>query len=212
MKNLSLILLAAAMVACCPKPKTTVACIGDSITEGFGIKNQNVNGYPEQLRAMLGPDYCVQNCGRSATTMMTDGDFPYWTCNEFSNALALNADIVVIKLGTNDTKRYQWNAESYARSYRQMIDTLRSGGRNPRILLCTPVPVRGEKWTINDSTVVAGVIPIVRSLADEYGFEVIDLYQVLDGRRELLSDSVHPNAEGASLMARAVADAITHKQ
>ena len=41
---------------------------------------------------------------------------------------------------------------------------------------------------------------------------VIDMYQALAGKGELVSDKVHPNTQGASLMAEAAFKALTSKK
>ena len=198
------------LAACQHRRETlTVACIGDSITEGYGIERQCDNAYPALLDSILGPDYAVMNFGRSGTTMMRGGDYPYWTVKEMRNALNSRADIVVIKLGTNDCKAFQWDADEYETSYRALIDTLRSDGRNPRIYLCLPVPVMADKWTMSDSVIVNGVIPSVKRVAEDNRLSVIDLYTPFVGRMELFSDSIHPTRQGALLMAETIARAIT---
>lgn len=66
---------------------------------------------------MLGnnSDYTVQNLGVSGATMMhsPQGDYSYWDRGEWQTALKSEADIVVIQLGTNDAKTYQWNETAY---------------------------------------------------------------------------------------------------
>ena len=116
------------LTACGGNEQIRVACVGDSITEGHGIKIQSRDDYPVVLNRILGDGYSVQNCGKSGTTVQKDADYPYWICKEFSNAVALNADIVVIKLGTNDTKPQNWNAERFKADYQSLIDTLKTNG------------------------------------------------------------------------------------
>jgi alpha-L-fucosidase 2 len=81
-----------------------VACVGDSITEGYGLFYQSKTSYPVQLDSILGQGYTVMNLGRSATTLRKKGDFPYWTCKEFYDVFANKPNIIIIQLGTNDTK------------------------------------------------------------------------------------------------------------
>ena len=45
--------------------KIKVACIGNSVTFGAGIKDRNVNSFPVQLQQMLGDNYEVANFGYS---------------------------------------------------------------------------------------------------------------------------------------------------
>ena len=59
------------------KDAVRVACIGNSITFGAGIKNRSRDSYPSVLARMLGDNYWVKNFGVSARTMLNKGDHPY---------------------------------------------------------------------------------------------------------------------------------------
>ncbi len=192
----------------CTTKITRVACVGDSITEGYGLAVQSKTGYPVALDSILGSGYTVLNSGRSATTLQKKGDFPYWICKEFSNVFAFNPDIIVIKLGTNDTKPYNWQADRYEEDYQALIDTFRTIPANPRIYLCLPVPVFKTKWGINDSTVVNGVIPIIEKLAEANHLPVIDLYHPMLSQGANFPDSIHPNEQAAKVMAEIIAKKI----
>ena len=85
-----------------------VACVGNSITFGAGIANRDRDSYPSVLGQMLGRGYEVRNFGFSARTMLMKGDHPYMKEQMFQDALKYNPDIVVIKLGTNDSKSFNW--------------------------------------------------------------------------------------------------------
>ena len=202
-------MVAFAFTACSDNERITVACIGDSITEGHGITIQSEDGYPVVLNQILGNGYSVQNCGKSGTTMQKRADYPYWICKEFSNAMALNADIVVIKLGTNDTKPQNWNVDRFKADYQSLIDTLRSDGRNPQIFVCTPAPAFSHGWGINDSVIVAGVIPAVTDIAKTNNLTIIDLHTQLADKKEYFAvDGIHPDEAGAAYMAELIAKAI----
>ena len=76
-----------------------------------------VNGYPAQLQKMLGKDYYVKNFGVGARTMLNKGDHPYMKELAWKDALAFNPNIVVIKLGTNDSKDMNWKYGKYYRCF-----------------------------------------------------------------------------------------------
>lgn len=202
-------MLVVVSVAAGAKEKIKVACIGDSITEGYGLACQSKTGYPVVLDSMLGSGYAVQNCGRSATTLQKKGDFPYWICKEFSNVFSYNPDIVVIQLGTNDTKPNNWNAEGYERDYQALIDTLQTIESHPKIFLCLPVPVFKTNWGINDSTVVNGILPIITRLARVNHLPVIDLYHDMSQQAGNFPDGIHPDEQGACIMAGIIAKEIS---
>ena len=198
--------LAMTFSSCLREDYVKVACVGDSITEGMTIEWQSDNAYPSQLDAILGDGYEVLNLGRSSTTMMRNGDFPYWSAKEFSDVLRYHPDIIVIKLGTNDAKLKQWDPESYRSSYQAMIDTFRSISPVPTIKLCLPVAPQQTRWEITDSVVSGFVNPIVRELAERNGLELIDLYDAIGHDASLFSkDGIHPNKEGAKRIAEEVA-------
>jgi acyl-CoA thioesterase I len=198
----------AIMLVSCTQKKVKIACVGDSITEGYGLQYQSKTGYPVVLDSILGPEYFVQNCGRSATNMQKKADFPYWICKEFSNVFAYQPDIIIIKLGTNDTKPYNWEMERYAHDYQAMIDTFNTIASHPKIVLCLPVPVFKTKWGINDSTVVKGVIPVVESVAKTNNLPVIDLYHGMMEQGANFPDSIHPNEAAVKVMAGIIAEEI----
>ena len=187
---------------------TKVACIGDSITEGSGLKMQSKTGYPVVLNQLLGKKYTVMNCGRSATTLQKAGDFPYWTAKEFSNVFVFNPQIIIVKLGTNDTKPQNWKVGNYEKDYQALIDTLKTIKSHPRILLCYPAPVFKTRWGINDSTVVNGVIPVIDRLAAKNKLQVVDLHEGLKDQTNNFPDNIHPNEAGAAKMAEIIANAI----
>ncbi len=211
MKRLTFILLSILLLSGCTDKVLRVACVGDSITEGAGLKTQSKTSYPVMLDSLLGPKYSVLNCGRSATTLQKQGDFPYWTSKEFSNTFTYRPDIIIVKLGTNDTKSQNWQADRFKQDYQAFIDTLKTIPGQPQIYLCLPVPVYKTEWGINDSTLVNGVIPIIAELAKQNELTIIDLYQEMSGQPENFPDNIHPNEQGAKKMAAIIANIITHK-
>ena len=187
-----------------------IACIGDSITFGAAIKERKKNCYPAQLQNLLGDGYAVHNFGVNAATLLKKGDKPYWKLKQFKAAQELQPDIVIIKLGTNDTKPHNWkHKDDYQPNYTEMIETFRSLDSEPTIYICYPAPVVGERWGISDKTVTKEVIPLLDKIAEKTETPIIDLYAPLKDKPELLPDKVHPNAEGAAIIAQTIADILS---
>ena len=203
-----------------------VACIGNSITDGHGIDLATVNGYPAQLQKLLGDGYWVKNFGVSARTMLNKGDYPYMNEMAWRDALAFKPDVVIIKLGTNDSKPENWQYGSeFRQDLEQMITTLRpdlaqtakkgkkskkakqgSTEGTPKIYLCTPIPAFKPTWNINDSVIANAIIPIQQEVAKKYGLQIIDLHTLYAGDgNKMLSDGIHPDARGARRMAEIIA-------
>lgn len=203
MKKTTIILITISiLIASCKEKAKKIACVGDSITEGYGLAMQSKTAYPVILDSLLGNKYEVLNSGRSATTLQKKGDFPYWICKEFSNVFSYKPDIIIIKLGTNDTKPHNWKSSNYEKDYQTLIDTFKTISSNPEIYLCTPVPVFKTKWGINDSTIVNGVIPIVNKITASNKLHLIDLYNGLYKQGKNFPDSIHPNEIAIKEMAK----------
>ena len=185
--------------------KIKVACVGDSITAGVGTKKPK-NSYPAQLAGLLGEGYEVKNYGNSGSTMLDDGDKPYKKQKSFTDAVNYASDIYVIKLGTNDSKPQNWKKkEGFAASTKSLVEAFLEANPKAKIFLCTPVPVIAQgNFGINNEMVQGEVIPLIRQVAAEMKLEVIDLYKALDGHPEVFPDRVHPNDDGAEMMAKAV--------
>ena len=190
-----------------------VACIGNSITDGFGIGMAPVKGYPAVLQKKLGDGYQVKNFGVSARTMMNKGDLPYMNELAWRDAKAFNPNIVIIKLGTNDSKTHNWvhGADEYRQSMQAMIDTLKALPSKPKIYLCSPIPAFKDSWTINDSVIVNGEMPIIKKLAKKNKCQFVDLHTSYTYGDMMLNDGIHPNAKGAAKMADIIFDAIEKK-
>lgn len=212
-----------------PQPEAIrVACIGNSITDGSGIDMAPAYGYPALLQKKLGKGYWVKNFGVSARTMLNKGDYPYMNEMAWQDALAFNPDIVIIKLGTNDSKPQNWqHASEFKADLEQMITTLRPDlaqplkkkgkkkkdavAPKPQIFLCTPIPALKTSWGINDSVIVNGIIPIQQEVARQYGLQVIDLHTLFASDADkMLDDGIHPDGKGAQRMADIIADALNN--
>lgn len=190
-----------------------VACIGNSITDGHGIGMAPVKGYPAVLQKKLGEGYLVKNFGVSARTMMNKGDLPYMNELAWRDAKAFNPNIVVIKLGTNDSKTHNWvhGADEFRQSMQAMIDTLKALPSKPKIYLCSPIPAFKDTWTISDSVIVNGEMPIIKKLAKKNKCQFVDLHTSYTYGDMMLNDGIHPNAKGAEKMADIIFDAIEKK-
>ena len=210
-------------------PKTDavkVACIGNSITDGHGIDMATQHGYPALLQQMLGDGYWVKNFGVSGRTLLNKGDFPYMNEMAWKDAVAFQPDVVIIKLGTNDSKPQNWqHGAEFKADLKQMITTLRpdlaqpqkkkgkkakaAAPKKPEIILCTPIPAFKSSWDINEEIIANNIIPIQQEVAREYGLKVIDLHTLIANGADMVQpDGIHPNEKGVKRMAEIVAETL----
>jgi lysophospholipase L1-like esterase len=204
-----LTIYALASIAAWSSVPVKVACIGDSITYGAGINDRDKNSYPAQLAVLLGSQWTVENFGVSGATLLQKGDNPYWSTDQYQAAKRFNPDVVVIKLGTNDSKPANWKYKSeYVADYLAMINSLRQLESKPTVLIVRPVPAYSDGWGISNKVIKEEILPLIDEVASKAGVKIIDLYSALSGKEELFPDKIHPGAQGAKLMAEIIAAVI----
>ncbi len=192
--------------------KKKIACVGDSITYGCFVAGQPWNSYPRQLGRMLGKDYHVANFGYTNRTAIAGGDYPYTKEKLYGRSLEYLPDIVLIMLGTNDTKAHNWDAQAYKRDMISLIDSYLDLDSHPEVIIMLPLPVfticRRVMWSIRPDILEREVIPICREIAEEKGLRSIDTHGPFMLKRRLFVDGVHPTDEGAGLIAETVYESI----
>ena len=148
----------------------------------------------------------------SGRTLLRKGDHPYWNENAFKKAQDFQPDVVIIMLGTNDTKPQNWShKDEFESDYRDLITTFQKLKSSPRVYICRPVPVpEPGNYGINEKA-LQEQMPILDKLAKELKTGVIDMHAALQDPK-LLPDRVHPNAQGAGEMAKAAVAVLTGKK
>lgn len=190
-----------------------VACVGNSITYGALVENREKNCYPAVLGGMLGEDYEVRNFGHSGATLLNKGHNPYTKTKEYADALAFRPDIAVIHLGINDTGPQNWPnyREEFIPDYAALIESFRKANPAAKVFICrmTPIPHRHQRFKAGTRDWHRQIQDAIERVAETQHTGLIDLEEVLKDRPELLPDAVHPNAEGARLLAERIYSAIT---
>ena len=195
-----------------------VACVGNSVTYGYGLANRGRDAYPVRLQAMLDSAYGVNrfevgNFGHSGSTLLRKGHRPYMNLPEFRQALDFKADWVVIHLGLNDTDPRNWPdwKEEFIPDYRALIDSFRAVNPEARILICkmTPIFDRHLRFQSGTRDWHAQIQQAIVQVAQGAGVQLIDLFTPLHSRPDLFPDALHPNPEGALILAETVYGALT---
>ena len=178
-----------------------VACVGDSITE--------ITGYPSALQSMLGDNYTVRNFGATGSTVLLNSWKPYMDQPQFENAEAFEPDIVVIMLGTNDDlKELEQYNESFEGDYATLISSFQQLQSNPQIFIANSPPIFSNSSDLNPSYLADTIIPHTNDVANKMSLPLIDVYDSFGNHTDYFQDGVHPNSQGAALIATDVYDTI----
>jgi sialate O-acetylesterase len=194
-------------------PKIKVACIGNSVTYGYGLKDPSTQSYPVQLQKMLGEKYQVKNFGHSGATLLRKGHNPYYKTKEFAEALKLIPDIAIIHLGLNDTDPRDWNnySNDFRGDYSWLIDTFRKVNPQVKVYICLMTPIFNDHPRFRSGTrdwywKIQNLIP---EIAKVNRTGLIDLHTPFYFHPNLFPDALHPNKEGAIILAKTVYGALT---
>ncbi len=213
---LSMLSLGFLSISAAPKKqvqKIKVACVGNSITYGTGIEDREHFSYPVQLQKMLGEKYQVGNFGKPGATLLNHGHRPYMQQEEFKEAMAFKGDIAVIHLGINDTDPRNWPnyRDEFVKDYLSLMDSLRSANPKVRFILArmTPIADRHPRFISGTKLWHGEIQEAIQTVARVSGAELIDFHAPLYPYPYLLPDAIHPNPEGAGVLAKTVYAGIT---
>jgi sialate O-acetylesterase len=195
------------------EPKIKVSCVGNSITYGMRLDDREHESYPVRLQEMLGDRYEVGNFGKSGATLLRHGHRPYFDQEEFRQAMEFAGDIVVIHLGVNDTDPRNWPhfRDEFVGDYLALIDSLRRVNPQARFLIArmTPIGSNHTRFISGTKTWHGQIQEAIETVAEASGAELIDFYEPLYRYPWMFPDAVHPNAEGAGILAKTVYSGIT---
>jgi len=183
------------------------------VTYGATIEDREAGCYPAQLQQLLGDGFEVRNFGHNGATLLRKGHCPYNTLPEYGEALEWKPDVVVIHLGLNDTDPRDWPdwSDDFIPDYRTLIDDFRKVNPDARIWVCRLTPIfHGHRRFLSGTrdwhSEIQKRIDVIAKGAKA---GLIDLYSPLVLRPDLFADNLHPDAEGAGIIARTVYGAVT---
>ena len=157
----------------------TIVCFGDSLT--FGTGGSKGMDYPAQLSRMIGLP--VINAG-------VPGDTTATALKRLDGVLETRPRIVLITLGGNDLKNGVSRQTAFG-NLRAIIRSLQAEGALV-IIGGIDFPFYGK-----------GFSGAYQELAEETGSVLIpDVFAGIMGVRGLMSDPIHPNSQGYTIMAQ----------
>lgn len=189
-----------------------VATVGDSLTYGYGLENRERDAYPCILADKLGHYYQVSNYGLSGRSLQSTADFPYFEEVNAKLSLESEADIVVIMIGSNDSRGPYWNKERFIKEYREMVDRYLSLASHPDIYLVVPPYVPTSRFGLNNQIVEEELQVIIPEIGATFGLPVINLYPITKGHAEYYSDGLHLTPLGNRVIAEEIYRAIIKEE
>ncbi|GAB3940638.1 GDSL-type esterase/lipase family protein [Spirosoma harenae] len=190
-----------------------IACVGNSITYGAGLTHREQNSFPGQLQYLLGKNYEVMNFGVSGRTVMQETTAPYMKTDQYQQALKSTPDIVLIKLGTNDSRLpYRLQIDRFIPDYKALVRSFKELPTNPRIILLLPVAsFLTDTTRQTDAAIKKLIIPRIQQIAFEEKLEMIDLHALTVEDSLLFPDKLHPAPLVMTRMARRIYEIVTLK-
>ncbi|GAB3026671.1 GDSL-type esterase/lipase family protein [Niabella terrae] len=192
------------------KPAVRVACIGNSVTYGWGLQDRGRNSYPAVLQQRLGSGYQVENFGHSGATLLRKGHNPYYKTAAFQAALRFRPQIAVIHLGLNDTdpRNFPLYRDDFIPDYNWLIDTLQKTNPGIKIYICkmTPIFTGHPRFLSSTQNWYEALQQDIEQVARTRQLPLIDFHEALHNRPDLFTDAatLHPNRSGAAELARIV--------
>ena len=118
----------------------------------------------------------------------------------------------MIMLGTNDSKKKNWNKEKYIKDLGDIIDSYLALKPDVKVYLLILLPVfeigGGVLYRLRKNIIDYPICPAVKEIADKKGIACMDLHSIFINRKELFSDGVHPNAQGSRILAQKIYEVI----
>ena len=216
------------------KKKTKLVCLGDSITEGFGLSEQEA--YPYLLQQRLGETWEVVNVGATAhcvtNELAPNGSvlgLPYVRTEKYARGIAEKGDIYVILLGTNDAQdgllddgsavdennNIFSRRENFILHYERILGDVRRANPAAKIYIGRPTPILHCIWPKHQQKYLDVILEKLDEIAKRNpDVAVIDFFSAFRAKgAEWLEaiyqeDGLHPGPEGARLIAQMVGDRI----
>jgi lysophospholipase L1-like esterase len=107
--------------------------------------------------------------------------------------------------GTNDLKPNNWtSADQFISDYTELIESYKLLLSQPTIYISYPPPVYNNALGYSSEDIPLKLIPMIDTIASNNNVSIIDNYYILENKENLFPDDIHPNAEGAQMIAEQV--------
>ena len=203
------------LILCAHAEKIRIACIGDSITFGSGINNKNET-YPAVLQTLLGEKYEVKNFGNPGRGIIKsskrgNGQRAFIFQKEHEAALAFNPHFVICNLGINDIMAVrEGKVKEFVPDYIELIEQYKKLPAKPTVFIWTKLsPLFPQHRCINweEPFILRNHL---KEVYRKSGALPLNMFDPLVGRSDIMSsDGIHPNSNGAKVIAEQTFKAIS---
>lgn len=188
----------------------TVVCLGDSITFGYKLADPVHQSFPGQIAQLAPGSWRILNCGVNGATVLSKGDIPISTQKAYDRAIKARSDVVILMLGTNDTKHHNFQyKDEFVRDYINLVKVLKDLPSHPHVIACSIPPIFNNYSNGLTIKREQEINKLIREAVTASNVDFLDIHAELSKNRAFFIDGVHPNASGAKTIATLVYNKIT---
>ena len=180
------------------KKEYHIACVGDSLTAGHYWADKS---YPSYLGQTVNEQYKVGNFGVNGISITGYGGSFSSTAPEqryikqdvYKNCVDYAPDVFAIMLGTNDATEWSKAEPTFDSEYHILLDSFIEQFPRAKFIMMVSPPVEQNTFGIPNAEIRDYVNPIQRALAEEYGFELLDLREEFEANPNYATEYLRPN-------------------
>ena len=187
--------------------KYHIACVGDSLTAGHYWANES---YPTKLSSKVNEDCEVGNFGVNGISITgyggswDDPEMRYIKQDVYTNSVNFDPDVFAIMLGTNDATGWAKAEATFDEYYHILLDSYIEQFPYAKFIMMVSPPTKdGNQFGIPNDIINDEINPRQRDLAEEYGFELLDLREEFEAVADYETKYLRPNNDGVHFTAEA---------
>lgn len=187
-----------------------ILCLGDSITYGYKLANPSEKSYPAQLSRLSYSHWEVFNAGVNGATVLNNSDIPITAQKKYEYAIKFQPDVVILMLGTNDTKDKNWRHKSqFVSDYTKLVESFKNLPSQPHVIVCSIPPIFGVYRNGINEKRVREVNILLKQFIAMNKIDFLEIYTPLSKKESFFIDGIHPNERGAKEIAELVFEKIS---
>ena len=183
------------------------------IQHGTGTRNPDSESYPAQLSHLVGPLFDVRRFGVPGSSVVdgliqqgTGWNRGYIRQRAFHRSMVFEPDVVIINLGINDVVNEDFNIDLFVADYIALINAYRGLASKPTVLIWGKLAPLFPGQAFHESPRLALIQKALDRVVEKTRVEVIDMQAPLIDAGQSFPDKIHPNAQGAKLIAEHTRD------